>query len=120
MDWSGQVIGAAIEVHRALGPGHLESAYATCLGHELTLRAVPHERERRLPLTYKGIHLDAAYRLDFVVDGRLLVELKAVSELHPIHMAQVLTYMRIGQFHEALLINFNAARVKDGLRRLLL
>jgi GxxExxY protein len=120
MDWSGPVIGAAIEVHRVLGPGLLESAYAESLAHELAERRIPHAREVSLPLVYKGTRLDASYRLDFVVAECLLVELKAVESLHPIHTAQVITYMKLGGFAQALLLNFNAPRLKDGLKRLLL
>jgi GxxExxY protein len=90
------VIGAAIEVHRSLGPGLLESAYCECLCRELTLRGVPHERERGLPLDYKGVSLDRGYRLDLLVGGLVVVEVKAVEALAPIHEAQLLTYLRLG------------------------
>jgi len=90
-----EAIGAAIEVHKALGPGLLESAYETCLGHELTLRGLPFERQKALPVRYKGVQLDCGYRLDFVLEGRVILELKAVERFLPIHEAQLLTYLRL-------------------------
>jgi GxxExxY protein len=90
------VIGAAIEVHKALGPGLLESAYEQCLCHELTLRGITFELQRDLPVSYKGIKLDCGYRIDLLVDGRLVVELKSIDALAPIHDAQLLTYLRLG------------------------
>ncbi len=119
-DWSGEVIGAAMAVHSALGAGLLEGAYAACLAVELDARRIPYRREVPLPVRYRGVELDVAYRLDFVVDGTLLLELKAVEKLHPVHTAQVITYLRLGNFRQALLLNFNAPRLKDGLKRLVL
>jgi GxxExxY protein len=111
------VIGAAIEVHRALGPGLLESAYEECLCKELTIRQVPFERQRLLPVEYKGIHVDCGYRLDLLVQELVVVELKAVDELLPIHEAQLMTYLKLGGWHLGLLINFNVDVLKHGVRR---
>ena len=115
---SEQVIGAAIEVHKELGPGLLESAYEQCLAWELTRRHIAFERQVPLPLNYKGLKLDAAYRLDMVVGGRLLLELKAVERFEPIHQAQVLTYLKLSRLHTALLINFNVPALRVGIKRL--
>ena len=114
------IIGAAMEVHRGLGPGLLESAYQQCLACELNLRNLHFDRERALPLSYKGLQLDAGYRLDFVVENAVVVEIKSVEALAPIHSAQVLTYLRIGGWKIGLLINFNVTILKQGLRRLIL
>ncbi len=111
------VIGAAIEVHRALGPGLLESAYEKCVRHELTLRNMPCQFQLELPVHYKGIVIDAGYKLDLLVCGQVVVELKAVEEVHPIHEAQLLTYLRLGGWKAGLLINFNVAYLKDGITR---
>jgi GxxExxY protein len=112
-----EVIGAAIEVHRALGPGLLESAYELCLCRELTLREVPFERQRPLPIEYKGLKLDAGYRVDLVVANTVVVEVKAVRKLEPIHEAQLLSYLRLGGWTYGLLINFHVPLLKDGIRR---
>jgi GxxExxY protein len=112
-----KVIGACIEVHRAIGPGLLESAYRRCLCHELVLRGIPFQTEFPLPIDYKGTHLDCGYKVDILVDGRLLLELKAIDKLHPIHEAQLLTYLRLGNWQIGLLINFNTPVLKDGIRR---
>lgn len=111
------IIGAAIEVHRVLGPGLLESAYEECLAHELTLRGVPFERQKPLPVVYKGMKLECGYRVDLLVDGRVVVELKAVEALAPIHDAILLTYLRLSGCKIGLLINFHCAVLKDGIRR---
>ncbi|HQI87205.1 MAG TPA: GxxExxY protein [Anaerolineae bacterium] len=108
------IIGAAIEVHRELGPGLLESAYEECLCHELGLRGLPYERQKPLPVVYKGVHLDAGYRLDILVDNRIVLELKAVEALLPIHEAQLLTYLKLGGWQVGLLINFNVEVLKEG------
>jgi GxxExxY protein len=113
------IIGSAIEVHRALGPGLLESAYDACLAHELTLRGVPFRRQVPVPVTFKGARLDCGYRTDFVVDDAILVELKSVECLQPLHQAQVITYLKLLQLSQGLLINFNVTRLVDGLRTLL-
>jgi GxxExxY protein len=112
-----KVIGAAIEVHRHLGPGLLESAYDECLCYELSRQGVRFERQVHLPIDYKGLHLDCAYRLDLVVENALIVELKAIEALLPIHKAQVLTYLRASQKHVGLLINFNVPMLKAGIKR---
>ena len=111
------VIGAAIEVHKRLGPGLLESAYLACLCRELTLRGVPFEAEVELPVTYKGELVDCGYRIDILVDNRLVVELKSVESLEPIHEAQLLTYLRLGGWNVGLLINFNVTVLKNGIKR---
>lgn len=115
-----QTIGAAIEVHKALGPGLLESAYEQCLCHELALRGIRFERQRPLPVEYKGVKLDCGYRLDLLVADAVVVEIKAVSEIEPIHEAQLLTYLRLGGWKLGLLINFNVSVLKDGIRRRIL
>lgn len=113
-----QIIGAAIEVHRALGPGLLESAYEECLCHELKLRGVPFERQKPLPVTYKGAALDCGYRLDLLVASAVVVEIKAVESLQPIHEAQLLTYLKLGGWNLGLLINFNVPVLKNGIKRI--
>lgn len=112
------VIGAAIEVHRTLGPGLLESAYEGCLCHELELRRIPFQRQVALPVTYKGLTLDCGYRVDILVDGKVIVEAKSVESLIPIHQAQTLTYLRLAGWKVGLLINFNVPILKKGIRRL--
>jgi GxxExxY protein len=114
------VIGAAIEVHRQLGPGLLESSYRECLCRELLLRSIPFEREKPLPIEYKGIHLGCGYRMDLLVAGSVVVECKSVEALNPIHDAQLLTYLRIGGCRVGLLINFNVAVLKSGIHRKIL
>ena len=112
-----QIIGAAIEVHQVLGPGLLESAYEECLCHELKLRGLSFERQRPLPVEYKGIELECSYRLDLLVENVIVVEIKAVSAIEPIHEAQLLTYLRIGGWRIGLLVNFNVPVLKNGIRR---
>ena len=112
-----KIIGAAIEVHKILGPGLLESAYQVCMEHESGLRNVPVERLVDLPLNYKGIKLDAGYVIDLIYDQRVIVELKAVERVIPVHEAQLLTYMRLTGIRVGLLINFNVPVLKDGLYR---
>jgi GxxExxY protein len=114
---SNDIIGAAIEVRRLLGPGLLESAYEECLARELQLRRVAFERQIRLPIEYKGERLDCGYRLDFIVDGLVIVELKAVDRLEPVHKAQLLTYLRLTNIWLGLLINFNVPVLKNGIER---
>ena len=113
-----RVIGLCIEVHEHLGPGLLESAYQTCLAFELEEAGLSFEKEIHLPIRYKGRTLDANYRMDFVVEDRLVLELKAVETVLPIHEAQVLTYLRLSGHSIGLLINFNANLLKQGIRRL--
>ena len=111
------IIGAAIEVHKAIGPGLLESAYEECLCEELRLRQIPFERQRPLPVVYKTRQLDCGYRLDVVVANLVVVEIKAVDALAPIHDAQLLTYLRLGGWQAGLLLNFNVPVLKQGIRR---
>ena len=116
-----EVIGAAIEVHRHLDPGLLESAYHECLARELIVRGVPFQRERPLPLEYKGIRLECGYRIDLLVASLVVVEVKAIEAIAPVHEAQLLTYLRLGGWHLGLLINFNVVLLKNGIcRRVLL
>ncbi len=115
---SSEIIGAAIDVHRELGPGLLESAYEECLAYEFTLRRLPFERQKSVPVLYKGNVVDCGFRLDFLVDGLVVVELKAVDQLARIHDAQVLTYLNLAQCKLGLLLNFNVVVLRDGIRRL--
>lgn len=115
-----QAIGAAIEVHRALGPGLLESAYSACLAIELAERGIPTRTEVLLPVRYKGNDVGAAYRLDFVVYGDVVLEVKSVEKLSRLHVAQLLTYMKLGGYRTGVLLNFNAPVLKDGIIRLVL
>lgn len=112
------VIGAAIEVHRALGPGLLESAYEACLSFELTQRGLKVEQQKPLPVIYRGVKLDCGYRLDLVVEDAVIVEIKAVDRLAPIHEAQLLSYLRLSGYKVGLLLNFNVRVLKYGIRRL--
>ena len=113
------VIGCAIDVHRVLGPGLLESAYDRCLAHEFSLRKIRYRRQIPLPVVYKGIDLDCGYRVDYVVQDELLLELKAVDRLLPIHQAQLLTYLRLLRLRQGLLMNFNVALMAQGIRSML-
>ena len=114
-----KIIGAAIEVHKVLGPGLLESAYEGCLAHELSLTNMAFQRQVPLPVKYKSLQLDCGYRLDFLVENTVVVELKAVEALQPIHEAQLLTYLKLGQWPIGLLINFNVPVLKNGIRRIM-
>ncbi len=114
------VIGAAIEVHKDLGPGLLESAYQRALEHELTLRGLRFVAQKVCPITYKGLVIEDAYRLDLLIDDRLVVELKAVDALADVHEAQLLTYLKFSRCELGLLINFRSRWLKDGVRRLAL
>ncbi len=111
------IIGAAIEVHRLLGPGLLESAYEECLAREFVLRGIPFERQKAAPVVYKDVKLECGYRLDFLVDGKVVVELKAVECFAPDHEAIVLTYLRLSGCKLGLLVNINVPILKDGIRR---
>jgi len=115
---SREVIGAAIEVHKALGPGLLESAYEECLCYELNARGIPFKRQVKLPILYKEMKLSAGYCMDIVVAGLLVLELKSVEKLMPIHKAQLLTYLRLSKIWLGLLINFNVPILKFGITRL--
>lgn len=114
---SRKVIGLCIEIHRELGPGLLESAYEECLAYELSSAGVQFERQKPLPVRYKQVQLDCGYRLDFVVEGSLIVELKAVNDLLPLHDAQLLTYLKLDRKPLGLLINFNVPALKQGVKR---
>jgi GxxExxY protein len=119
-DLSSSIIGAAIEVHRALGPGLLESAYQQCLARELALREIPFQQQLSLPVHYKGTRLDCGYRLDFLVAETIVVEVKAIDLLLPIHHAQLLSYLKLGGWKLGLLINFHVALLRDGIQRVVL
>lgn len=114
---TGKVIGCAIEVHKYLGPGLLESTYKQCLAHELTLAGVPFQMEAPVTIYYKGVTLDCGYRADFIVDDLLIVELKSVEVITPIHQAQLLAYMKLAEAATGLLINFKVKLLKDGIKR---
>ena len=114
---SREIIGASIEVHRALGPGLLESAYEKCLCHELTIRDLSYQRQKSLPIIYKDIGLNCGYRIDLVVADKVIIELKAVSKIEPIHDAQLLTYLRLSNLKLGLLINFNVPILRSGIKR---
>jgi GxxExxY protein len=115
-----EIIGAAIEVHRELGPGKPEAAYEGALTHELSLRRIPHQAQKPVPVVYKGVKLDCGYRLDALVDNTVVVEAKSVELVHPVHRAQGLTYLKLGGWKLALLLNFNVATLKEGIERLVL
>jgi GxxExxY protein len=119
-EMTGQIIGAAIEVHKHLGPGLLESAYQACLLRELTLRGMPFEAQVELPVEYKGILLECSYRMDFVVGGLVVLEIKSVDKIEPIFEAQLMTYLRLSGLWLGLLMNFNVPVLKDGIRRRIL
>ena len=112
-----QIIGAAMEVHKAIGPGLLESAYEECLCHELELRRIPFQRQAPLPVVFKQAKLDCGYRLDLLVADAVVVELKAVQRIEPIHEAQLLTYLKLGGWSVGLLINFNVPVLRSGIKR---
>jgi GxxExxY protein len=116
-DLTREIIGSAIEVHRTLGPGLLESVYHQCLARELALRAIPFRYEWPLPVEYKGFRMKCGYRIDLVVDDAVVVETKSIAAIAPIHEAQMLTYMRVGGWNVGLLINFNVVVLKNGIRR---
>ena len=120
-DLSNKVIGCAIEVHRNLGPGLLESAYERCLSYELTRAGIRHEVQKELPIEYKGIKLDCGYRVDVIIENKLIVELKSVSMIKDIHKAQLLTYMKLAGIKIGLLLNFNTKLLKEkGINRFVL
>ena len=117
---SNRVIGCAIEVHRELGPGLLESTYEQCLAHELKLRGIGFRLQHAQPVEYKGILLDCGYRIDIIVEDELILELKSVEEIRGIHQAQLLTYMKLAGVKTGLLINFNVTKLKTGIKRFVL
>jgi len=115
---SNKVIGAAIEVHKAIGPGLLESAYEECLCHELNLRGISYERQKPLLLEFKGRKPDCTYRLDVVVEKQVILELKSCERIEPIHEAQLLTYLKLSGLHLGLILNFNVVVMRDGIKRI--
>ncbi len=117
---SNQVIGCAIEVHRNLGPGLLESTYERCLSYELKNASIKYETQKPIPIVYKDQQLEGGYRADIVVDDSLIIELKCVERILPIHEAQLLSYMKLGHFGVGLIINFNVKLLRDGIRRFVL
>jgi len=119
-DLSNRVIGCAIEVHRELGPGLLESTYEQCLAHELRRNGIPFQLQYPQPVKYKDIRLDCGYRIDILVENKLILELKSVEEIKGIHEAQLLTYMKLAGVKIGLLINFNNTKLKDGIKRFVL
>jgi len=116
-DLSGAVIGAAIEVHTILGPGLLESVYEECLCRELELREIPYERQKELPIEYKGVKLDCGYRLDLVIQNAIILELKSCENIEPIHKAQLLTYLKLSGLNLGLILNFNVPLMRNGIVR---
>jgi GxxExxY protein len=119
-DVSQKAIGCAIAVHKALGPGLLESAYQECLYYELKKSALSVEKEKSLPLVYEEIKLDCGYRIDLLVEGKLIIEVKSVEALNDVHLAQVITYLKLSKCRIGLLINFNVVLLKNGIRRVIL
>jgi GxxExxY protein len=112
-------IGCAIKIHKALGPGLLESAYQACLHYELTQNGLSVEKEKPLPLTYEAVKLECGYRVDLLVENKLIVEVKTVETMHPVHLAQLLTYLKLSNCKLGLLINFNVPLLKDGIKRVI-
>ncbi len=112
-----EVVDASIEVHRELGPGLLESTYERCLFHELSLRGLRCERQKTQPIVYKGLEIDEGYRLDILVEDRLILELKVVDTLNDVHLAQLLTYLKLSNLELGFLLNFNVTLMKHGIRR---
>lgn len=113
-----KIIGCAIEVHKTLGPGLLESAYEECLSYELSRNGIPFERQKNMPVYYKGNLLDCGYRLDILVDSKVVVEIKAIDSFSPIHEAQVITYLKLSSCSVGLLMNFNVRKLTSGIRRI--
>ena len=116
-DLTHKIIGAAIEVHRQRGPGLLESAYEECLARELSIRNLAFERQKPIPLVYKGVKIECGYRIDLLVEHRIVLELEAIEQIVPVHEAVVLTYIKLSGISVGLLINFHVAILKDGIRR---
>jgi GxxExxY protein len=114
---SNKIIGYAIKVHTALGPGLLESAYEACLEYELTQARFKVERQKALPLVYEEVQLECGYRVDLIVENKVIIEIKAIESLHPIHQTQLLTYLRLSSCKLGLLINFNVLHLKEGIKR---
>lgn len=116
---SGEIIGAAIEVHKALGPGLLESAYKECLLYELVNKGFHVVKEQPMPIVYKEVKLDHGYRMDLLVENKIVIEIKTVDAFSDVHFAQVLTYLKLGNYKLGLLINFNVLKLKDGIKRII-
>ncbi len=116
---SNKIIGLAIQVHKGLGPGPLESAYKACLFYKIVQAGINIEREKPMPLVFEEIKLDCGYRIDLLVENKLVIEVKSVDALNDIHLAQTLTYLRLGNFKLGLLINFNTLKLKEGIRRII-
>jgi GxxExxY protein len=114
-----KVIGLAIEIHRALGPGLLESAYEECLFYKIITSGLRAEKQKAMPLIYEDVHLNFGYRIDILVEEKLVVEVKSCDALHPIHLAQTLTYLRLGDYRLGLVINFNVELLRDGIKRVI-
>jgi len=117
---SNKIIGRALEVHKKLGPGLLESAYEKCLSYELACANISHCLQKELPIEYKKIKLDCGYRIDLLIENKLIIELKSVEKILPVHEAQLLTYMKLSGIKIGLLMNFNVRRLKDGIKRFVL
>ena len=117
---SNRVIGCALEVHRSLGPGLLESTYEQCLAHELSRAGIKFQTQHPQPVVYKGIQLDCGYRIDFIAEEELVLELKSVQKISDLHVAQLMTYLKLAGMKTGLLLNFNVAKLKDGLRRVVI
>lgn len=118
-DLSNKIIGCAIEVHKQLGPGLLESAYQECLFYELTKMGLKVEKEKPMPIVYKEVNLDHGYRIDLLVEDKVVIELKTVEALHDVHTAQVLTYLKLGNYKLGLLLNFHVSILKSGIKRII-
>ncbi len=119
-DLTGEIIGAAMSVHRELGPGLLESAYQVSMCRELTLRGIPFRSQVDIPVEYKGVRMDCGYRIDLLVDDKVVVELKSIERFQPVHEAQLITYLRLSGVHVGLLINFNVPALRQGILRRIL
>jgi GxxExxY protein len=117
---SHSVIGCAIEVHKALGPGLLESTYQNCLSHELSLQGIQHSCEVPLSVNYRGMEIECGYRVDILVENKLILELKSIKEFNPIYEAQLLTYLKLSGIKTGLLLNFNVIKLKEGIKRFVL
>ncbi|HNW96826.1 MAG TPA: GxxExxY protein [Bacteroidales bacterium] len=116
---SNKIIGLAIEVHNALGPGLLESAYKECLYYKIKKSEIYVEKEKPIPLIFEEVKLDCGYRIDLVIENKLVIEIKSVEALHDIHLAQTLTYLKLGNYKLGLLINFNVVKLKEGIKRVI-
>jgi GxxExxY protein len=119
-DISEKIIRSAIEVHKNLGPGLLESAYEECLCHELNMKNLMFERQKPIPIEYKGIKLDCGYRIDIIVENKIILEIKAVEKILPVHEAQLMTYLKLTHMRVGLIINFNVKYLKEGLKRIII